>query len=47
MAELILHKPLFPGNDVIEQLNKIIDLLGTPNETTLNEICSIGQCKTS
>ncbi|CAF1961517.1 unnamed protein product [Rotaria magnacalcarata] len=41
MAELILHKPLFPGNDVIEQLNKIIDLLGTPNETTLNEICSI------
>ncbi|KAM7537306.1 hypothetical protein Aperf_G00000064233 [Anoplocephala perfoliata] len=32
MGELLLHKPLFPGKTEINQLELIIDLLGTPNE---------------
>ncbi|KAA0194130.1 hypothetical protein HAZT_HAZT005944 [Hyalella azteca] len=33
LGELLLHKPLLPGNSEINQLNRIIDLLGTPNES--------------
>lgn len=33
MGELIMHKTLFPGNTIQEQLNFMIKLLGTPNET--------------
>lgn len=32
LGELLLHKPLLPGKSEIEQINLIIDLLGTPNE---------------
>uniref|UniRef100_A0A914VA74 Protein kinase domain-containing protein n=1 Tax=Plectus sambesii TaxID=2011161 RepID=A0A914VA74_9BILA len=32
MGELLIHKPLLPGKSEIDQLNKIVDLLGTPNE---------------
>ncbi|KAG8460513.1 hypothetical protein KFE25_013163 [Diacronema lutheri] len=30
LAELLVRKPLFPGNDHVGQLNCILDLLGTP-----------------
>ncbi|XP_041929965.1 mitogen-activated protein kinase 9-like isoform X2 [Alosa sapidissima] len=30
MAEMILHRILFPGKDYIDQWNKIIEVLGTP-----------------
>lgn len=31
-AELLLGKPLLPGSDEIDQLHRIFDLLGTPND---------------
>jgi serine/threonine protein kinase len=40
MAELILLRPIFRGLDHIDQLNKIFNILGTPDLTTLNEICT-------
>ncbi|KAK8738580.1 hypothetical protein OTU49_003949 [Cherax quadricarinatus] len=33
LGELLLHKPLLPGKSEIEQINLIINLLGTPNDT--------------
>ncbi|CAF0754924.1 unnamed protein product [Rotaria sordida] len=42
MAELILHKPLFPGQTKFDQLNKIFDIIGTPDLATLSEICTSG-----
>uniref|UniRef100_A0A1I8BLA8 Protein kinase domain-containing protein n=1 Tax=Meloidogyne hapla TaxID=6305 RepID=A0A1I8BLA8_MELHA len=32
MGELLLHKPLMPGKDEIDQIRLIIGLLGTPTE---------------
>ncbi|CAF1253317.1 unnamed protein product [Adineta steineri] len=37
MAELILLRPIFRGTDFTDQLNKIFDIIGTPDLTTLNE----------
>jgi serine/threonine protein kinase len=34
-AELFLKRPLFPGDSEIDQLFKIFQVLGTPNDTTL------------
>ncbi|KAL6634692.1 hypothetical protein ACP70R_027363 [Stipagrostis hirtigluma subsp. patula] len=34
MAELILKQPLFKGESEIDQLKKIFEMLGTPNEET-------------
>ncbi|CAM9835500.1 unnamed protein product, partial [Heterosigma akashiwo] len=31
-AELITRKPLFPGKGEVEQLTKIFEILGAPNE---------------
>ncbi|CAF2330154.1 unnamed protein product [Rotaria sp. Silwood2] len=45
MAELILLTPLFPGKDTIDQLNKIFDITGTPDSSTLQEICAPGSYK--
>lgn len=39
MAELIILKPLFAGTDHIDQLTKIFDVVGTPNDRTLDEVC--------
>ncbi|XP_019727293.1 cyclin-dependent kinase 10 isoform X1 [Hippocampus comes] len=33
LAELLAHKPLLPGTSEIQQLDLIVQLLGTPNET--------------
>jgi serine/threonine protein kinase len=45
MAELILLRTVFRGSDHIDQLNKIFDILGTPDLTTLDEICTTGSYK--
>jgi cell division cycle 2-like protein len=33
-AELVLGKPIFPGEGEIDQINKIFAALGAPNELT-------------
>lgn len=33
LAELLAHKPLLPGSSEIQQIDLIVQLLGTPNET--------------
>ncbi len=42
MGELILLRPLFRGRDHMDQLDKILQILGTPSAATLNEICIPG-----
>ena len=32
LAELLAHKPLLPGTSEIQQVDLIVQLLGTPNE---------------
>lgn len=32
-GELLLHKPILPGKSELNQIDLIINLLGTPNET--------------
>ncbi|KZS94596.1 kinase-like protein [Sistotremastrum niveocremeum HHB9708] len=39
-GELLLGKPLFKGKDYVDQLNKILDVLGTPDEKTMARIGS-------
>ncbi|KAI6044306.1 Pkinase-domain-containing protein [Pisolithus marmoratus] len=39
-AELLLGRPLFKGKDYVDQLNKIFDVLGTPEETVIQRIGS-------
>jgi hypothetical protein len=45
MAELILLRPLFRGSDHIDQLNKIFDIIGTPDLETLDDVCTSGLYK--
>uniref|UniRef100_A0A0N4ZJR2 mitogen-activated protein kinase n=1 Tax=Parastrongyloides trichosuri TaxID=131310 RepID=A0A0N4ZJR2_PARTI len=40
MAELITGKTLFPGNDHIDQLQRIMNVVGTPTEEFLEKISS-------
>ena len=42
MGELILRRTLFPGTDDVNQLNRIFDILGTPDLDELREICPPG-----
>ena len=37
MFEVITLRPLFPGTNEIDQINKIHDVLGTPSITTLEK----------
>ncbi len=37
-AELLLGKPLFPGKNVVNQLELITDLLGSPKQETVSKI---------
>ncbi|XP_077423653.1 cyclin-dependent kinase 10 isoform X3 [Vanacampus margaritifer] len=46
LAELLAHKPLLPGTSEIQQLDLIVQLLGTPNENIwpgFSELPLIGQ----
>ena len=40
LAELLGGGPFFKGRDYVDQLNKILQILGTPNEETLSRIGS-------
>ncbi|KAJ9525873.1 hypothetical protein QJQ45_009251 [Haematococcus lacustris] len=40
-AELLVGKPIFPGSNEMEQLDKIFAILGTPNETSWPGIDSL------
>lgn len=40
MAELMTGRTLFPGNDHIDQLHKIMKLVGTPGQEFLIRITS-------
>lgn len=40
MAELITGRPLFPGSDHIDQLQRIMRVCGTPSEEFLGKISS-------
>ncbi|TEB36507.1 Pkinase-domain-containing protein [Coprinellus micaceus] len=40
LAELMLGKPLFKGKDYVDQLNKILDVLGSPEERIVRKIGS-------
>lgn len=39
-AEVLLGKPLFPGRNVVHQLELITDLLGTPAPEVIAKVCS-------
>ncbi|KAI5072438.1 hypothetical protein GOP47_0012544 [Adiantum capillus-veneris] len=39
-AEVLLGKPLFPGKNVVHQLELITDLLGTPSPEAVKKICN-------
>lgn len=40
LAELLGSRPFFKGRDYVDQLNQILQILGTPNEQTLSRIGS-------
>ncbi|EIW58623.1 kinase-like protein [Trametes versicolor FP-101664 SS1] len=40
MAELMMGKPLFKGKDYVDQLNKILDVLGSPEDAVITRIAS-------
>ncbi|KAI0322798.1 kinase-like domain-containing protein [Amylostereum chailletii] len=40
LAELLLGRPLFKGKDYVDQLNRILDFVGTPSEAVLKRIGS-------
>jgi serine/threonine protein kinase len=42
MAELILLHPLFCRTGHIDQIDKIFDIIGTPDSAILNDICLPG-----
>jgi mitogen-activated protein kinase 7 len=39
-GEMLTGKILFKGGDYIDQLSKIFDILGTPQDPTLTQLCS-------
>ncbi|KIK60374.1 hypothetical protein GYMLUDRAFT_59506 [Collybiopsis luxurians FD-317 M1] len=39
-AELLLGKPLFKGKDYVDQLNKILNVLGSPDDAVIQKIGS-------
>ncbi|KAJ7224365.1 kinase-like protein [Mycena pura] len=40
LAELLSSQPIFKGKDYVDQLKKILDVLGSPEETVLQKIAS-------
>ncbi|WAR25802.1 MK14-like protein [Mya arenaria] len=40
MAEMLTGRPLFPGTDHIDQLTRILSLVGTPQDALLDKISS-------
>jgi serine/threonine protein kinase len=46
-AELLTGKPLFPGKNVVHQLDIITDLLGTPSPEAVSRVGIISHIKES
>ena len=42
-AELLTGKPLFPGKNVVHQLELITDLLGTPSAESIARVCCLSR----
>jgi serine/threonine protein kinase len=40
-AELLTGKPLFPGKNVVHQLDIITDLLGTPSPEAISRVGTV------
>lgn len=40
LAEMLTGKPLFPGKDHVNQFSIITELLGSPPEELMQQICS-------
>ena len=40
-AEMLTGKPLFPGKNVVHQLDLITDLLGTPPPESITKVCCL------
>ncbi|KAH7106039.1 kinase-like protein [Auriculariales sp. MPI-PUGE-AT-0066] len=40
LAEILLGKPIFKGKDYVDQINKILDIMGSPSERILSLISS-------
>jgi serine/threonine protein kinase len=38
-AEILTGKPLFPGKNVVHQLDLMTDLLGIPSLDTISRVC--------
>jgi mitogen-activated protein kinase 1/3 len=36
-AEVLIGKPLFPGKNVVHQMDLMTDLLGTPSADTISQ----------
>jgi len=45
MAEMMINKPLFPGDSEIGQLFKIFQIMGTPNESTWTGVSKLPDYK--
>ncbi|KAG1652058.1 hypothetical protein FOA52_010222, partial [Chlamydomonas sp. UWO 241] len=44
-AEMLNHKPLFPGDSEIDQLFKIFQVMGTPDESTWQGVTTLPDYK--
>lgn len=47
MAELYTHCPLFPGTNEVDQLNKIVKILGTPEKSDWPEGYKLAQSRST
>ena len=47
MAELYTFCPLFPGTNEVDQLNKIVKILGTPDKADWPEGYKLAQAKST
>lgn len=47
LAELYTQTPLFPGNNEMDQLTKIVQVLGTPDKSEWPEGYQIAQTKST
>lgn len=41
---MLLGKPLFPGKDEADQLNRISSVMGTPNEANMPGFSKLDKC---
>lgn len=47
MAQFYTQTPLFPGNNELDQMNKIVKMLGTPDKNDWPEGYKLAQTKSN